>query len=332
MTAETAETAKKGDAFVDPAFDDALKVARMYYHLGITTTEIARQLGVARPTISRLLGWARSHGLVEFKIIDHRERQLALETRLEQSFDVADVKVVPLHPDSTVAARQSAVASFTAHYLNSLMTAGTTITLAWGATVSLLAKRLIPKPLAGVNVVQMNGSGNSGLGITYAADIVAAFADNFAARAHLLPIPAYFDDPATKQAMFKERAIARTRTLSSQADIALYSIGVPDADSYIYRAGYVEQAELGSLREQGVVGDIATVFFRRDGSYDDIAINGRSSGPDLASLASHRHAICLVAGNDKIEGVRGALHGRFLNTLVIDEPSAEALLAQEMGT
>ncbi len=316
----------------DAAFEDALRVARMYYHLGHTTTEIARQLGVARPTVSRLLSWARSHGLVEFRILDHRDRQLELETRLEEEFGVADVKVVPVHPDTDTATRQQAVASFTAHYLNSLMAPGTTLTLAWGATVSLLAGRLIPKPLEDVRVVQMNGSGNSGLGITYAADIVAAFAANYSARAYLLPIPAYFDDPETKAAMFRERAIARPRSLAADADIALFSIGVPDADSYVYRAGYVERSELDDLQRQGVVGDIATVFFRGDGSYHDIAMNGRSSGPDLASLANRRHAVCVVAGENKIPGVVGALRGGFLNTLVIDSPTGEALLERGAAT
>ena len=316
----------------DQAFEDALKVARMYYHLGLTTTEIARQLGIARPTISRLLGWARSHGLVEFRILDHRERQLRLETRVEEAFGVRDVKVVPARPDAPVAERQRQVAAFTAHYLNGLVTPGSTISLAWGATVSLLAAKLIPKLLSGLDVVQMNGSGNSGLGITYAADLVAAFAANYSARAHLMPIPAYFDDPSTKEAMFRERTIKRTKQLAARADIAIFSIGVPDADSYVYQAGYVEDGELAALRADGVVGDIATVFFRSDGSYGDIAMNRRSSGPDLASLALHRHSICLVAGEKKLEGVKGALRGRFLNTLVIDEPTAEALMAQEEAT
>ncbi|HEX7000803.1 MAG TPA: sugar-binding domain-containing protein [Trueperaceae bacterium] len=313
----------------DDAFDDALRVARMYYHLGHTTTEIARLLGVARPTVSRLLSWARSHGLVEFRIVDHREKQLELETRIEDRFGINDVKIVPVHPDTDTAERQRAVAAFTAHYLNSLMEPGTTLTLAWGATVSLLASKLIPKPLEGARVVQMNGSGNSGLGITYAADIVAAFAENYAARAYLLPIPAYFDAPATKAAMFQERAIARPLAVAAAADIALFSIGVPDADSYVYKAGYVEQSELDALRAQGVVGDIATVFFRADGTYHDIAMNGRSSGPDLKSLARHKHAVCVVAGENKIPGVVGALKGGFLNTLVIDSPTGEALLEQE---
>ena len=37
-------------------------------------------------------------------------------------------------------------------------------------------------------------------------------------------------------------------------------VGVPDADSHVYKAGYVEQDELDALHASGVVGDIATVF------------------------------------------------------------------------
>lgn len=66
--------------------------------------------------------------------------------------------------------------------------------------------------------------------------------------------------------------------------------------------------------------------FRADGTYEDIAMNGRSSGPDLRTLAGHDHAICVVAGENKIPGVVGALRGGFLNTLIIDSPTGEALL------
>jgi len=57
-------------------------------------------------------------------------------------------------------------------------------------------------------------------------------------------------------------------------------------------------------------------------------MNRRSSGPRLATLANHTHSVCLVAGEKKLEGVLGALRGRFLNTLVIDEPTAEALMVE----
>jgi deoxyribonucleoside regulator len=326
MKAKTTAKTTTGAGFDDRTFEDALKVARMYYHLDLTTADIGQQLGVARPTVSRLLSWARAHGLVEFRVLDHRQRQLRLESRLEQVHGVAEVKVVPAHPDTTVDERQDLVTRFAAHYLNGLLGPGMTVSIAWGATVSRLAQRLIPKPLTGVDVVQLNGSGNSGQGITYAADIIAAFAENFHARSHLLPVPAYFDDPRTKEAMFRERAISRVRELADRADVALFSIGVPDADSYIYRAGYVERGDLAALQRQGAVGDIATVFFRSDGSYLDLAMNERSSGPDLAALGARRASVCIVAGEKKADAVRAALAGGFMNTLIIDEPTARLLV------
>lgn len=311
---------------VDDTFEDALKVARMYYHLGLTTAAIGEQLGVARPTVSRLLSWARDHGLVEFRVLDHRQRQLRLETQIEQAHGIRDVKVVPAHPDTTDDERLELVARFAAHYLNGLLAPNTVVSIAWGATVSRVAQRLIPKPLPGVDVVQMNGSGNSGQGFTFAADIVAAFAENFQARAHLLPVPAYFDRPTTKEAMFAERSIRRARDLAGRAQLALFSIGVPDADSYIYRAGYLERDDLAELRRHGAVGDIATVFFRADGSYRDIGMNQRSSGPALDTLVARPHAVCIVAGEKKATAIRGALAGRFMTTLVVDEPTALLLI------
>lgn len=309
------------------AFEDALKVARMYYHLDLTTTEIARQLGLARPTVSRLLSWARNNGLVEFRVLDHSQMQLSLERQLEERFGVREVKVVPSHPDASAGEQQDAVTAFSAHYLNSLIGASTTIAVAWGATTAQIAARLTPKPQPGINVVQLTGSGNNngGHGVTDAARIISQIAHSYHGKGHLLPIPAYFDDPATKEAMYRERVVRRVRDLAARADIVLYSIGTPDANSYIYRAGYVEDSELSSLRADGVVGDIATVFFRADGSYRDLGINRRSTGPDLASLVDHPYSICVVAGSNKLEALKGALKGRFMNTLVIDEGTARRL-------
>jgi deoxyribonucleoside regulator len=259
-------------------------------------------------------------------VLDHRQRQLRLETRIEQAHGIRDVKVVPAHPDTTDAERLDLVTRFSAHYLNGLLTPNMVVSIAWGSTVSRVAQRLIPKPLPGVDVVQMNGSGGSGQGITYAADIITAFADNYHARAHLLPVPAYFDRPATKEAMFQERSIRRARELAARADLALFSIGVPDADSYIYRAGYFERGDLAELRRQDAVGDIATVFFRVDGSYRDIAMNERSSGPALDGMTGRPHAVCVVAGEKKAAAIRGALAGRFMTTLIVDEPTALRLV------
>ena len=80
------------------------------------------------------------------------------------------------------------------------------------------------------------------------------------------------------------------------------------------------------LAQAGAVGDIATVFYRADGSFTDIPFNKRASGPNLNITHKVKHAICVVSGLGKVSALRGALAGRLMNTLVLDEITAQALL------
>ncbi|WP_347277468.1 sugar-binding domain-containing protein [Pseudanabaena sp. FACHB-2040] len=75
-----------------------------------------------------------------------------------------------------------------------------------------------------------------------------------------------------------------------------------------------------------MVGDIATVFFRKNGSYQDIPLNTRATGPDLSLFQNSRHALCVVSGLGKVNGLRSALIGGLMNELILDEPTARALL------
>ena len=66
-----------------------------------------------------------------------------------------------------------------------------------------------------------------------------------------------------------------------------------------------------------MVGDIATVFFRFDGSYDNIPLNARASGPELSLFKRAKHALCIVSGLAKAVGVRAALRGGLMSELAI---------------
>jgi hypothetical protein len=71
------------------------------------------------------------------------------------------------------------------------------------------------------------------------------------------------------------------RQRAPEEDILLYSIGAVQAGvpSHVYSSGDLEERDLEELREQEVVGDIATVFFRADGSYADIPLTLEPAGP-----------------------------------------------------
>lgn len=307
----------------------AVAVARLYYYQGLTTEAVATELGLSRPRVSRLLTFARQSGLVEIQVHDPRGQPQELERVLQEHYGVASAKVIAVPPNSQEEEWLERVAAFTANHLNGLIHSEMVVGLAWGTTMHAVSRHLTPKRCARVDVVQLNGSSNPfATNNYYTSEIYFRFAENYGARAHLFPVPAFFDYPETKQAMWRERSVRRLVELGNRADLFVYSIGAAGAKqpSYVYVGGYLEAADLVEFEQEGIAGDIATVFFRADGSFADIPLNSRASGPDLGLFRRAKHALCVVSGLAKVAGLRAALRGKLMNEIIVDEPTARALL------
>ena len=223
------------------------------------------------------------------------------------------------------------VASFAANHLNGLIHSDMTIGIAWGNTLDAISRALTPKHCARVDIVQLNGSSSThAVNNYYTSDIYSRFADNYGARTHLFPVPAFFDLPETKKAMWAGASRARLVTMTRRADLLVYSIGAANArvPSYVYVGGYLEPADLKSFDKERVVGDIATVFFRTDGSFEGISLNERASGPDLSLVRKAKHGLCVVSGLGKVNGLRAALQGKLMTELIVDEPTAHRAAAR----
>lgn len=307
---------------------NAIQAARLYYHQQLNTAAIAQELQVSRSTVSRLLRYAKEQGIVEVRIHDPRQEAAQLSERIKKAFGVDVVHVVPVPDVVGEAVWLERVAVYAAKYLNRCVSSHMTLGVAWGVTVNAIAHHLTPKPTADTHIVQLNGAGNTqSTGIAYASEIVMRFAENYGARPQLFPVPTFFDYADTKTALWRERSIQRILAMQNHADILLYSIGAVQAGSpsHVYSGGYLDADDLEQLAQEQVVGDIATVFFRADGSYADIPLNACASGPDLSLFRTAVRGICVVSGLGKVQGLLAALRGGFMTELIVDEPTARAL-------
>jgi deoxyribonucleoside regulator len=307
---------------------DAIQAARMYYYQDMTTESIAHEMNMSRSTISRLLSFARSKGLVDIRIVDPNEHPQQLEKKIIERFKVNRVHVVPVPDIVGEAEWLERVAQYTANYWNSVFDSNMILGIAWGTTTSAISRHLLEKATHNSQIVQLNGAGNTQtMGIEYASEIIVRFAQNYQASAHLFPVPTFFDYAETKRALWEERSIHRLLDLQKKADLLLYSIGSVNAGipSHVYSGGYLEEKDYSELEKEGLVGDIATVFFREDGSFNDIAINDRASGPSL-DLFQKKYGVCVVSGLAKVRGLFAALKGGLMKELIVDEPTARRLV------
>lgn len=309
---------------------DAVRVARMFYHKNMKMDVIARDMNISRSSVSRLLTYAKSEGLIDIRIVDPNENSQKLEKIIGERYHIRKVHVVPVSNLSEEEWLEH-VALYTANYLNMVFGSGMILGIAWGTTTSAISRHLTPKATYNTHVIQLNGAGNTQtLGIEYASEIIQRFAHNYQAQAHLFPVPTFFDYPRTKQVLWKERSIRQLLDLQQNCDLLVYSIGAVKytVKSHIYSGGYFEKKDCTELRKCGVAGEIAAVYFKEDGSFNEIPFNDRSSGPGL-ELFQKKYGICVISGLAKVRGLRGALRGKLMSELIIDEPTALSLIESE---
>lgn len=312
----------------DPKLLRALTAAQLYYLQDLTMDAIARELHTSRSSVSRLISHARETGLVDIRIHSPLEKGAALERQIRDRFGIA-AHVVPVGPGVSEVDRLERVALTAARLISGFVDSNMAIGVAWGSTIGAISRHLPTRDTHGTTVVQLNGAGNTQTsGIEYASEILDRFGQAFGARVQQFPVPAFFDDPATKQAMWRERSTRRVLGIQDRIDVAIFGLGSPLAEvpSRVYVGGYLEQADYRGLREDGAVGDVATVFFRADGTWRDIALNARATGPGIDRLRRVPRRVCVVSGTPKLPAVRGALAARVVTDLVLDEELARQLV------
>jgi DNA-binding transcriptional regulator LsrR (DeoR family) len=201
--------------------------------------------------------------------------------------------------------------------------------VAWGTTLASVSRYLVPKPTRSAAVVQLNGAANMRTsGIEYASDLISSFGTAFGAAVHHFSVPAFFDYPDTKAAMWRERSVKRVLDMQRRADIAVFSVGAlaGAVPSHVYSAGYLDEEDVRVLHDEGVVGDVCTVFLRADGSWEDISLNERATGPTPVELQKIPRRVCIVAGDAKVTPLLAALRAGVVTDLVVDEITATGLL------
>lgn len=303
----------------------AVKAARMYYECDENQQQIAKELNISRPQVSRLLQLAREEGIVEIKINSPFNNTSELESTICQHFGIKKVIVVPMSTQGSDEIKEN-LARVTASYLDSILTDKQVIGIPWGLTLSYVAKYLKERTLHHSTVVQLKGGVGKISGYVDTYNPIITFALKLKATPCFLPVPGVIDNIQIKEILLQDEKIKEILELANQADVAIYPIGLPGPDSVLVRAGYFTKDEMLSIRERGAVGDICSRYFNMKGEIFDPKLNDRTIGIELDKLQYKKYAIAIAGGKDHAPGILGALRGKYMNVLVTDETAAKEVL------
>ncbi|MGR3208826.1 sugar-binding transcriptional regulator [Bacillus glycinifermentans] len=305
----------------------SIEAARLYYQSDYSQQQIAEQLQISRPTVSRLLQFAKEKGYVQIRIVDPFEDMGALGAMLEEKYGLLEAHVVfsPTEDDSTITHYLS---RYGAEYMHDTVNDGDIVGVSWGMTMYQIAQHLEAKHVKGVEVVQLKGGISHSQVNTYSAETIQLFAESFQTMPRYLPLPVVFDNAEVKQMVEQDRHIKRIIEMGKQANIALFTVGTVRDEALLFRLGYFSEDEITLLQTQGV-GDICSRFFDADGNICSEAIDSRTIGVELADLRQKEKSILVAGGIRKAAAIHGALKGKYANVLIIDQYTAKELLKGE---
>lgn len=302
----------------------SLEVARMHYEAGMGQVEIAKQLGLSRPTVSRLLQFAQDNGIVQIKIVDPFSSTQELEKMLCEKYQLNEAHVVYAEYENYQNVTQQ-LGMYTAKYLAKVVKDGDLIGVSWGKTLNEVAKALTPQPVEDVQVVELKGSVTYSPTPVFDEEVLMKFGNAFHTTPHEFPLPVVFENQTTHDVVMQDRYIKRLINLGKEANIAIFTAGTIRDDALLFQTGYFDQGDIARIQKTAV-GDICSRFYDQDGQIAVPEVNNRTVGIDLAELRNKEHAVLVAGGKWKYEAIKGALAGQYANCLITDVATAQRLV------
>lgn len=303
------------------------RIARMYHELGMKQSEIAAELHVSQPRVSRLLKRAGEEGIVRTVVSLPAGTYTGLEEQIERRYGLSEVVVVDADEDE--AGIELALAGAGATYLETTLTGGDVIGLSsWSATWLGAVEQLAPfrTPVASRVIQLFGGVGHPRVQVK-ATRLIDLLARATGAEPVFFPSPAVLGTAAAAAQLREDPSVTAVMDRFGEVTIALVGIGPLDPSPRLRESGNMTTEEdRERLASAGAVGDVCLRFFDAGGRAIHGPYDERLVGATAEQIRAIPRCVAAAGGQRKHSAIRAALRGGWVDVLLTDVLTARALL------
>ena len=281
--------------------NQAIRIAKLYYELHYNQLEIAAREGISKSSVSRILKNAMDMGIIEVRIKDSVLANGNLENELIARFPIKRAIIVPdLVGNSQILMQDvcAALAEDLPRYIKNDSVIGVT----WGHALAVLAQQLPKIKRSGVSVIQLTGGFSRAIFESGALDVLKRFVDK------------------------KDPQIHEILEMAEVCQTAIYSVGNLERPSIVYEMGLIDENDYKDFSRRGAVGDCCSHFIKQNGELFDKKIDARVVGASLETIKKIPNKLVVAVGKEKEKIITAALQGGLVDSLYIDEPTAELIV------
>lgn len=296
-------------------------VARRYYLDDRKQSDIAKELGVSRPLVSRMLAEAREHGVVEIRIHAPAARQGRLVEQLRHSTSIRDSVLVEDGQDDD--ATNQLLSQGAVQLLWQLRSRR--LGIGWGHLIGQLVTWLEANPQLSSTVTDicpLVGNADIPARNYQSNENVRLIAQQLGAAPHFIYLPALPDSLEEKQLLCSSEIYRQIQSQWDKMDTALVNIGnYPSSPDF---ASLVRYGDL--LQQERTCGRLLVYYFNPQGkviqSEQDFAIQ-----IPLEQLRRCPNIIGVCSANTSVRALRGALKTGLFTHLVVRADLVRSALA-----
>ncbi len=302
-------------------------VAKMYYDSGMSQKEVAEQLGVSRGYICQLLEQARKVGIVEIKVNSFSSEESELEGYVRKMFALRRVKIFHTPPHSGTNQLTREIVEEACGYLDTIIKSGMTIGFSWGETIYQISSSMENHPqIKNVTAIPLCGGISNLMKQIYVSEISTNIANAYHGTPLFIPLPAILQNSEIRNSLKSDRNISSLLEKGKNADVALFTVGVPGDQNALYRSGYLDADSWEKLAGKGAVGDVCAHFIKADGEICDQELDRRTISVSMENFAAIPNKICIAVGAAKAQALLGALRKKYVDVLITSDETIQTLL------
>jgi deoxyribonucleoside regulator len=308
----------------------AVAVSEYYFDGGFTQSEIAKKFGISRPRVSRLLQYARENGIVSIKVVDPSQHLQGLEKEICNLFNLHDCVVISTQLESQpVLYKKIGIAG--SRYLTEKISDNSLLGIGRGRTVRESIINLKPSTQKNVKTICLTG----GLGEFDANwqpnELCRIAAENFNGNCTYLYMQAVFDSKEIFETVKQDNSIRDALSLWDRLDWTIVGIGsVNYPINQRHEKAYKQISETLAVTDGSEpIGNCCHRLFDKMGRFCKTNLDERLVAISPHQLRKCPNVVAMAGGHYKVEALRGALQGDFINVLITDALTAEEIIRKE---
>ena len=302
-----------------------VKICKMYYLQDLSQNEIAEQLYISRPQVSKLISKAKQKNIISFQINDPFSEEERAAAALKQRYHIEDALVVDTRSGKDTAEKLELLAKNVSFTLTHYISNGNLIGISAGCTVAACSantniyncKRLQFVPL----IAGQSFEGEK----WYANQNCERFANRFQAKYMLLNMPLIISNKEARNELENNKAVRPVLDSYDHLDVILLGIGQASPNSTLGKC-QISRDEIEWAYDHGVKAIIGSSFIDAGGN----EMLGKQSdyfiGIKASQIKKCKTVIAVAMGEEKTEAIKATLKGDYINVLCTDLVTARGLL------